>query len=667
MKRLILPVAIAALFAASCGDVIEIPEGVQPSGNQEGTPVVTPPLSGDVVFTATSENLPDGTALSWKAGEKISLYDGSSVRTLTNDAEAGPVGRFPCTLTGEEEIIVAVRPAQESLSMQDGKLSMTIPSSVDVAEESSPCQIANASGTLLYFRNLLSSISFKIGYEGATKVCIKTTDGSALSGDAIVDFSGDDLEVTATSDAVELCGNFVKGTTYTVSVAPGTIEGYTITGYSGTEKSAEDSGGRLELVPGGKVALPVLGEEAPVFRITNLWLWGGTGPEYNCTKIHDLFTKASCFNSEDGRGVTALLDNYFEMRPDGTFRNWAGADGRNWWFVFAGSANPETGKDVDLTSIYDVLPRGEGSWSFSGNSLTLTKPDGTSSTASILTAGTYPMPVSTQQISVTISEGHIALQFVLTGGKDNWNHTYDDYGVIAAHPRILFFEMEQLPSGTKIPDASKTTDTDFEYVPPQEQTFDLSTLPGKWEVYGTANAPYGLYVLGGSGDDPAFLSPLDKSWCFDNTLKSETDNELVITPTSVTSTTVAGEINWSAGADGRFWNYTWKFVSSQDPATYEPYYGTDLSQYYDKIPKGVSDFSLDIGTMTATLSNGEKPKLLIPGTHVFAFGKSITIPEGCIALAFHIQDKVPATDFRWKDIDRFMFAPLEYVIIFEKP
>ena len=67
------------------------------------------------------------------------------------------------------------------------------------------------------------------------------------------------------------------------------------------------------------------------------------------------------------------------------------------------------------------------------------------------------------------------------------------------------------------------------------------------------------------------------------------------------------------------------------------------------------------------LGNGHVAKFLTPGDHTFAYNKIFTVPANCFALAFHLMDPVPVNEtYHYKDIDRFMFAPLEYVIIFEK-
>ena len=51
---------------------------------------------------------------------------------------------------------------------------------------------------------------------------------------------------------------------------------------------------------------------------------------------------------------------------------------------------------------------------------------------------------------------------------------------------------------------------------------------------------------------------------------------------------------------------------------------------------------------------------------MFWLNKTKEIPNGCFGLAYHISDSVAQTTYVGKDYDRFVLAPLEYVIIFEK-
>ena len=398
-------------------------------------------------------------------------------------------------------------------------------------------------------------------------------------------------------------------------------------------------------------------ENDPVYRIVKMQLWGGTGPEYDCTKVYNLLAKPGCFNSEDGRGITALQDNYLVFKSDGTFVNYAGEDARQWWFVYSGEQNPADGKDVDLREMYDLLPLSEGKFAVDGSTYTFTKSDGTTTTATWAPAGTYPMSGTKPELSVTTE--HEALVFTIQGGKDNWDYPWQDYGVIACHPRVLFMELEKMPSTFTVPEASRTFDADFKYVAPEDPedpsgNFKIEDLVGKWNVYGGNKSPFGIWVLGGSGDDPAFVSPIDKSWDWNDSIWRESDNGLVIKVTSATQTTVTGTTNWWSGADGKFWDYIWKNT------------GEDLSRFYNKIPKGEHEFTLDVASLTVTLGNGNEAKVLLPGTHEFVYKKTREVPEGCFALNFHLGDPIAATADRWKDVDRFVNAPLEYVIIFEK-
>ena len=646
MKKALILLVPALALLASCGDAIEIPD-VSGSGNTPEDVNPDVPLSGDVVFTATIEDLPDGSQAVWAQGESILLSDGASVQTLTNRSTAGQVAEFPGKVAEGKTAFVAVYPAADGVSIDGTTVSFEIPTSQTAAGPA--YKVAKASGTQLYFRSLVSVVHFSVGYEGVTKVRFQTT-GGHIAGAVTVDYAGETPTVSATEDFVEVTGAFQPGETYSFSALPGSYEDITVVAYSGDKATAHVSVGAVDLKKGLSVDLSALQQDIPTYRITNMWVVGGTGPDYGGCKVIDILTKTNYWNTEDGRGITALLDNYYQLRPDGTFVNYAGEDGRNWWFVYSGSVNPASGKDLDLRKFYDVLPLSEGRYALDGNTVTFTKADGSTTQALFLGPGTYEVPGAGGK-SVTITRQ--ALAFTITGGKDDWNNIYKDYDKIAARPRALFIEMEAMPDGFIVPEASRTTDADFEYVEPGS-TFDWASLPGSWNVFGGNSSPFGIFVLGGSGDDPAFVSPIDKSWDWDDTIWKESDNGFVIAVTAMEGTTVKGTTNWWAGNDGAFWNYTWKGT------------GEDLSRFYNMIPKGKHEFTLDMKTMTVTYDNGRVAKFLTPGVHEFVYGKTFEVRDNCFALAFHLMDPIPATSQRWTDVDRFVNAPLEYVIMFEK-
>jgi len=647
MKKALILLVPALALLASCGDAIEIPD-VSGSGNTPEDVNPDVPLSGDVVFTATIEDLPDGSQAVWAQGESILLSDGASVQTLTNRATAGQVAEFPGKVAEGKTAFVAVYPAADGVSIDGTTVSFEIPTSQTAAGPA--YKVAKASGTQLYFRSLVSVVHFSVGYEGVTKVRFQTA-GGHIAGAVTVDYAGETPTVSATEDFVEVTGAFQPGETYSFSALPGSYEDITVVAYSGDKATAHVSVGAVDLKKGLSVDLSALQQDIPTYRITNMWVCGGTGPEYGGAGVIDILTKTNYWNTEDDRGITALLDNYYQLRPDGSFVNYAGEDGRNWWFVYSGSVNPASGKDLDLRKFYDVLPLSEGRYALDGNTVTFTKADGSTTQALFLGPGTYEVPGAGGK-SVTITRQ--ALAFTITGGKDDWNNIYKDYDKIAARPRAMFIEMEAMPDGFIVPEASRTTDADFEYVEPGS-TFDWASLPGSWNVFGGNSSPFGIFVLGGSGDDPAFVSPIDKSWDWDDTIWKESDNGFVIAVTAMEGTTVKGTTNWWAGNDGAFWNYTWKGT------------GEDLSRFYNMIPKGKHEFTLDMKTMTVTYDNGRVAKFLTPGVHEFVYGKTFEVRDNCFALAFHLMDPIPATSQRWTDVDRFVNAPLEYVIMFEKP
>ena len=651
MRKFLLPLAaLAALMPLSCRQPVEIPVVPDSAGGDDPAVVDPDPVfGGDVVFSATIAALPDGTQPVWKEGEAIVLSDGTSVQTLVNAGPEGVLASFPARIREQAGHVVAVSPAMDGLSPSLDGLMLTVPAVQSAAAPAPACRVAVSGDKQLYFKDVFATVLLSVTFEGVTKLVLHAADAAA---GCAVSFDGESFSATPSGSCPDftLEGPLEKDRKYALRLAPGRMAQYTVSAYIGDEKVSESDGKNLELAPGGVAEVAGVEPSATVYRITNLWVWGGTGPEFGCTKVYDLLNnadKAACFDPSDGRGVHALKDNYFELAPDGTFRNWAGADGRNWWFVFSAG-----GRTLDLKAFYDVIPRAEGTYTLAGDAMTFRKPDGTTSSGRLLPPATYPLAGTTPALSVTTT--HPGLMFTITGGKDYWSGPASDYDVFACHPRAMLFELEEMPVGFHVPSESRTVDADFEYIEPVPVGFDFDTLPGTWTVYGGNSAPYGLFVLGGSGNDPAFLSPIDKSWNWNDNIWYECDNDLTFTVGAKTAAEMTGTTEWTGGDNGKFWDYIWKKT------------GEDLSRFYDKIPKGVSNYSLNLSTLTITLGNGEQAKFLSPGSHEFAYGKIVTVPDGCFALAFHLGEPIAATAERWTDVDRFINAPLEYVMIFER-
>ena len=689
MKHLAFIFGMAALVAVSC------------SVREEN---FNAPDANAPVFRATFEQPADaGTKvfvnedllLRWNADDRVSLFNKTTANQqyrflgATGDSE----GEFE--IVGEPgtgaaiPYVISVYPYQEATAITaGGALAVTLPATQAYAAHSfgpgANTMAALSAEEDLQFKNLGGYLRVSLYGAGVqvSSITLQGNKGEKIAGKATVSMTSaglpsivmaDDAATAITltcAEPVALGATEAESVDFWFVVPPVTFsEGFTVTVNGDAFQKATSKPvtiARNHLSKMAPVEVAAQPSAAMTFRISHLWLWGGTGPQYGGTKVIDLLAKPDYFNKDDGRGVTALADNYYVLQPDGTFVNYAGEDGRNWWFVYSGSVNPQNGQDLDLRQFYDVLPLSTGSYAIDGTTVTFTKADGATTQATLVGPGTYDMPNSSPVKSVTIETQ--ALMFTITGGVENWDNNimYTDYHAIAGNPKVLFIEMDLLPASFVIPEASKTTDADFEYKP----AFSLTDLVGAWNVYaGNNETNNGLWVLGGSVESvPTFVSPIGKSYNWDDSIWRESDNGLTIKVTSMNTTEVKGTTNWWSGADGKFWNYIWKFKKDGMPQ-YEPYYGTDLSEFYDQIPKGENEYTLNIATMTVSWGNGHKAKVLPPGVHSFAGGKTKEIPAGCFALDFHLQDPpIHLTDnqFLYKDIDRFLFAPLEYIIIFEK-
>lgn len=674
MKKIfnIIFTVMAALAVLSCGSEVEIPEEPnnpnQPEQPSQPEEPEDPGFGGDVTFTATIESLSDGTQPTWKKGESISIFDGTSTVKSTNTENDGAVAKFPATIKKGTESIFALYPANDGVRLNSTGVLLDIPTEQSTASPVPTYRVAKGKSDLLYFRNLVAVLNLSVGFDGVTSVVIKADDAAKIAGTLSVDYSGESPVVAASSSQIEIKGEFKNGEVYPVVLAPAKLTECSVEAYVEDKIVAKTDLSGEELKPGTVFDMPSMKSANPVYKITHLWLWGGTGPEWDGSKVIDLLTKDSYFNNDDGRGIRALLDNFLVFNSDGTFCNWAGADSRNWWHVGNSTLNPAK-IDIDLKGFYELLPRATGTYVIEDNVVTFTREDATSVKADWVSAGEFKMPVpetnekgeplAPRIITITTE----ALRFDIKGGNDDWTNIYSDYDVIARRPRQLFVELEKMPDGFTVPAESCTTDTDYEFVPPVYE-FDYSKLPGTWNVYGGNKSPYGIWVNGGFGSDPAFVSPIDKNWCWNDSVNNESDNTLTITLTGQTSTEITGTIEWGAGEDGKYWDCIWNRLRG---VASDEFFGQDLSNYFSPIPKGTSNVSVNLGTGAGKIETDKDFTFITSGVHSFTCGKTLEIPSGCFALAFHIQDQKQAPEgYQYLDVDRFVKCPLDYVIIFEK-
>jgi len=176
------------------------------------------------------------------------------------------------------------------------------------------------------------------------------------------------------------------------------------------------------------------------YKITDLVVYGGTGPEYGGASVIPMMNKPWIWSATDGPGVE--LDNTltFELEgitPEGNTYgkviNDAGPDGLYANFVYIG--DPQT----DVNHFYRKIPKGEGKWlrNYATGQIEFTFPDGTTSSATLVGPGTEDMG---NNKSKTTTEA--AFAFALKG-TDDWNKIYSDYDKFVKRPRKYWVDISK--------------------------------------------------------------------------------------------------------------------------------------------------------------------------------------------------------------------------------
>lgn len=176
------------------------------------------------------------------------------------------------------------------------------------------------------------------------------------------------------------------------------------------------------------------------YDITDLVLYGGTGPEYGGGGVFSMPTKPWLWSTTDG--PQAELDNKLTFtltgvtpsgRTTGKFINDAGADGLYANFTYV--LDPRT----DVNHFYRKLPMGEGTWErdYSTDILYLIFADGTRVSCSFLGPTTESLGNG-----ITKSIQNNAFAFSLNG-VDDWNAIYSDFDKVVKKPRRFWVEIKK--------------------------------------------------------------------------------------------------------------------------------------------------------------------------------------------------------------------------------
>ncbi len=175
------------------------------------------------------------------------------------------------------------------------------------------------------------------------------------------------------------------------------------------------------------------------YNVTDLVVWGGTGPEYGGGAVMAMMDKPWVWPETGGPG--AELDNTvtFEMggiteegNTYGTIVNDAGEDGMYADFIFTG--DPET----DVNHFYRKIPKGEGEWlrNYATGTVSFTF-DGKTTTGYFVEGGTEDLGWDKTKTTTDY-----ALAFDLNG-TDNWDKIYSDYDKFVARPRKFWIDLNK--------------------------------------------------------------------------------------------------------------------------------------------------------------------------------------------------------------------------------
>lgn len=416
------------------------------------------------------------------------------------------------------------------------------------------------------------------------------------------------------------------------------------------------------------------------YAIKTSRVWGGTGPEWGGGALMDPKSKDWCWYTAEGFGPAAEYDDYLEFTMDkimddgnttGKCIHYGGVDGKHWNCLFKAKYNKEGDTDIDLHKFYRQIPVGESTWvrDYVNNTISFYDANGKVTTGEFMDAGDY-----------TVYEGKVltvekkAFGFKLSG-VDDWTNIYSDYDKFVKRPRLFFVLVEPVD---EIPAASKTEGTEGKNTVDPPAPVPVFALDGTWKVSQ-------LWVYGGSVSaitrDQASAKPWSWNGYNSSTSKSncnfELDNILTLTPDAEGS--LSGKLLYSAGADGKYWDYL--YTGKKAGVAVDP--PIDCSQWYGWIPHTETTYTYNPDDVTP-MADGTVPPagtvaikinsvmsysvpLLTPGSYVFLGKDALTVAEGCMALALPLAD-TPSTNtsYQWSDYDRFVNSPLLYVMIFKK-
>lgn len=174
------------------------------------------------------------------------------------------------------------------------------------------------------------------------------------------------------------------------------------------------------------------------WKITGLYVYGGTGPDYGGAGVAKMTDKPWCWSATTGPAAeqnNTLTFTLTGVTDDGstygTVVNNPGADGFYANFVYTAKT-----PSIDVNGFYRKIPKGTGSWlrNYSAGTVTFTFEDASTSTC------TFATGVETLIGTATRTIPDHAFAFALTG-KDDWTNIYNDIDKFVSNPRRYWIDV----------------------------------------------------------------------------------------------------------------------------------------------------------------------------------------------------------------------------------
>ena len=250
---------LALLFSCTREPVVEI---VQPGQT----------LTFSAGWAETNETRTElqsnGTSVWWTPGEVINVFYGNkySGKFTSTNTEKQALASFEGTLTvltgtaevgNEASSYWAVYPYDDANTCDGNSVTLKVPtvqSSINgsFADKLFPA-VATSTGLDLTFYNVCGGVRFSVSQEGITRICVKSNDGSPVSGKVRIGFGEDNkpnvLGITEAVDSVVVnapSGGFVPGSKYFAAMLPHVHSGgLVVTLYTTTKKASKTINGAI--------------------------------------------------------------------------------------------------------------------------------------------------------------------------------------------------------------------------------------------------------------------------------------------------------------------------------------------------------------------------------------------------------------------------------------